>query len=475
MQSWVPKNYQLEAAKFMVSRGVAGLFLDPGLGKTSVTLAAFASLKKQGYVGRMLVIAPLRVCYSVWPNEIKKWSQFAGLRIAILHGPNKNARARLNYDVFVVNPEAFSTGKGGSWYENYAAEYVQADMLVVDESTKFKNSQSKRFKSLKNLLGNFKRRYILTGTPVANGLEDLFGQIYLLDRGVALGAYISHFRREHYQPKSSWGGYSEWELKEGHESLILDKIAPFCLRMSSDDYLELPELVENVVSVPIPDTLRKSYEVLEKDFITKIGELDVEAFNSAALSIKLRQICNGGVYGEDGTPIHVHGAKCDALESIVEEAGKPVLCAYQFVHDVHRIREHFGYEVPYIGGGVSERRASELIDDFNAGKIPLLLAHPASAGHGLNLQEQSNHVVFFGLPWSLEEYDQFIRRVHRQGNPNSHVFLHILLIENTLEQGMAKALSSKDRTQKAFFSAIKDYYTQPMTSPTMPVTSVSAS
>lgn len=458
MVSWTPKKYQLEAVKFMIARGVAGLFLDPGLGKTSVTLAAFKLLKEQGYVRRMLVVAPLRVCYSVWPQEVKKWADFHGLRCTVLHGADKNARARLPYDIFVVNPEAFSTGKGGSWYQHYAADYVKADMLVVDESTRFKNSQSKRFKSLKALLDTFKRRYILTGTPMPNSYEDLFGQVYLLDRGAALGQYITHFRREHYQARNTWGGYTEWEMKPGHDKEILNKIAPFCLRMSSDDYLELPELVENVIGVDLPAPVRKAYDRLEKDFVAELSGMDVEAFSAASLSTKLRQLCNGGVYNAEGEAVHAHDAKCEVLESIVEEAGKPVLCAYQFRHDIERIRRHFRYDVPYIGGGVNERKAAELIDQFNAGAIPLLLAHPASAGHGLNLQEQSNHVVFFGLPWSLEEYDQFIRRVHRQGNPNTHVFLHIILANDTVEQGMLQALGSKDRSQKAFFDAVKAYY-----------------
>lgn len=458
MVSWAPKNYQREAVKFMIARGVAGLFLDPGLGKTSVTLAAFKLLKEQGYVRRMLVIAPLRVCYSVWPQEVKKWADFNGLRCVVLHGKDKKARARVNADIFIVNPEAFSTGEGGSWYQHYAADYVKADMLVVDESTRFKNSQSKRFKSLKAILDTFKRRYILTGTPMPNSYEDLFGQIYLLDRGAALGAYITHFRRQHYQQRNVFGGYAEWELKPGHDKEILNKIAPFCLRMSSDDYLELPELIQNVVNVELPPTLRKVYDKLEKDFVAELSGMDVEAFSAASLSTKLRQLCNGGIYDSSGTAMHAHDAKCEVLESIVEEAGKPVLCAYQFRHDIERIQKHFGYKVPYIGGGVNERKASELIEQFNAGSLPLLLAHPASAGHGLNLQEQSNHVVFFGLPWSLEEFDQFIRRVHRQGNPNTHVFLHLILAHDTVEQGMLKALGAKDRTQKSFFEAVKSYY-----------------
>ncbi len=449
---WSPQPYQLKAVKFMIERGVAGVFLDPGLGKTAITLAAFKVLKAQGMVKRMMVVAPLRVIHSTWPNEIWKWDEFRGMTYSILHGPEKKARSRIPADIYLVNPENFQRG-------DPTLPYAECDMLVIDESTKFKNSQSQRFKNLKKHLDRFRRRYILTGTPMPQGYEDLFAQVYLLDRGAALGEYITHFRREHYDARAQYGGYSEWELKEGHDKLILDKIAPFCLRMSAEDYLTLPELIENRVEVEMPPEARRVYDALEKEFIAMLSSGEtLESFSAASLTTKLRQVCNGGAYNGERAVVELHDAKVSALADIVEEAGKPVLCAYQFVHDIERIRKHFKRDVPYIGGGVPEKVATRLINEFNEGSIPLLLAHPASAGHGLNLQESANHVVFFGLPWSLEEYDQFIRRVHRQGNPNSHVFLHILTAKDTVENAVVQALSAKDRTQKAFFEAITSQY-----------------
>lgn len=456
-EQWNPRPYQKTAIQTMITRGAAGLFLDPGLGKTSITLAAYKILFNQGYVRRMLVVAPLRVCQLVWPAEVKKWANFHGLKVNVLHGKDKDKLAREEAHIYVINPEGlWSANK--SWYFDYAHKYVQPDMLVIDESTRFKNTKSKRFKVLKKHIADFRRRYILTGTPAPKGYEDLFGQIYILDQGTALGEYITKFRREHFVPVDGSGHIVyKWALKEGHDQIIMDRLAPFCLRMRAQDYLDLPELVQNDVWVDLPDNVRGHYQELENEFFTVIEDEAIEAPSAAAVSNKVRQLCNGGLYTAEGDYVTVHDIKCQALADTMEEAGSPMFVLTQYQHDVKRIRDFMGYEVPYLGGGTSSNDAVKHVTSFNRGELPLLLAHPASAGHGLNLQEVCCHVGMFGLPWDLELYDQALKRVLRSGNPNKRVFLHRYLALNTIEVGMAAALVSKDRSQQALLNYILEY------------------
>lgn len=454
MVEWTPRDYQYETVQFGLEHPAAGLFLEPGLGKTSIMLAIFKILKEKGIVRRALVVAPLLVCKHVWPEEVRKWSNFHGLRVVVLHGKNKNKVARQDADIYLVNPEGLAAG-GRTWYSDYAHKYVQPDMLVVDESTKFKNSGSKRFKSLKKLLPQFKRRYILSGTPMPNGYEDLFAQIYILDLGATLGSYITKFRQEHFR-QIPRGVYSDWELYEGHGEIITDKISAFCKVLKADGLVQLPEItwVDNLVD--LPDTARAHYARIENDFITMINEDVVTAETAPIVGMKLRQICNGGVYVEGGESVEIHKAKCEALRGIVEESGKPVLCAYQFKHDIDRIRDFFGYKVPSMSD--SESLHNSYIKGFNDGKIPLLLAHTASVGHGLNLQESSNRVAFFGLPWSLDEYEQFIKRVVRSGNKHLRAFVHHIVVAGSVEQRMSATIREKDATQQSFLTAIMSYY-----------------
>ena len=448
---WEPHEYQMKAMEMMVSMGAAGLFLDPGLGKTSVTLGAFNILQKQGYVSRMLVIAPMRVCYNVWPAEVMKWEQFGHLKVNVLHGKGKEEALNEAADIYVINPE------GLPWLaEMDRLKRIKPEMLVVDESTKFKRASSKRFKLLKNLLNQFQRRYILTGTPTSQGLEDLFGQIYILDGGNALGQYITHYRRKYFF-QSGFGGYT-YSPREGAEEEIAEKIAGFTLRLKAEDYLELPELVYNEVFVGLPPDVRAMYTELEREFIATIQTEEITAPTAAAVSTKLRQLVNGGVYNEDRDVIEVHNEKVMALAELHEEIGKaPILVLYQFKHDITRIRAHFGEDTPYIGSGVSNNLAEQLCRQFNAGTIPILLAHPASVGHGLNLQGHSNHIAFFGLPWDYELREQAVRRVYRQGNPNTHVFIHDIVAKRTIDQAVARALNRKEGNQASFLNALKKY------------------
>lgn len=449
---WIPEPYQERGVGFVLQSGACGLFLDPGLGKTSIILAATKILKDRKIAGPVLVIAPLRVCYLVWPKERDKWSNFHDLSIEILHGSKKGAALRRNADIYVINPE------GLPWlYNSVNRRFVKKmNMLVIDESTKFKRTTTKRFRLLRKELGQFKRRYILTGTPAPNGLIDLFGQIYILDAGLALGRYITHFREEYcFQ---DFDGYS-YNLRKGAAEKIQEKIRPITMRMKAEDYVKMPELVNKTINVELPAKARRQYWELEKLFITQIADEEITAMNAGASSTKLRQLANGGIYGEDkDTFIRVHEEKVEALWDLVDSLqGQPLLVGYNFRHDVWHNKDK-NKDLEYIGGGVSQKKADALIMSFNAGSLPVLFVHPQSVGHGINLQGVAQHVAIFGGMWDLELYDQLIRRVRRRGNPNEHVFVHHILALDTIDQVMMKALGAKDRTQQGLLNALKEHY-----------------
>jgi SNF2 family DNA or RNA helicase len=444
---WTPHAYQKQAIKFMVERGAAGLFLDPGLGKSSVTLATFKLLKKQGLVRRMLVIAPLRPAYSVWPGEAQKWDEFRELKVSVLHGPDKEDRLKAGADVFVINPE------GLTWLATHKQEEVGCDMLAVDESTRFKHGDTQRFKTLRPMLAWFRRRYILTGSPAPNGLLDLFGQCYILDQGNALGRYITHYRMNYFNP-SGFGGYT-WLPKAGAQEAIYKKLQPLVLRMSGADYLDLPPYISNTVEVELPEEQRATYDQMEKLLLATVEDGVITAANAAAATSKCRQIANGGIYHDGGEKwTNLHHAKSDAVVEIVEElSGKPCLVAYEFRHDLDRLLRVFP-DAPHIGGGVSPRRFREIEGAWNAGEIPVLLAQPQSVAHGLNLQGVGAAVVLLSVPWDLETYEQFIRRVWRQGQ-KERVGVHHIIAKNTIDEIVMKVLVKKDRVQQDLLEALK--------------------
>jgi SNF2 family DNA or RNA helicase len=439
------------------------LFLDPGLGKTSITLAALDTLREQKLMRGALVIAPLRPCYLVWPEEIKKWADFNHLRTAILHGSRKEEALRSRADLYLINPEGLrwlfqkvGTLRSDAW---------PFDVLVVDESTKFKHTNTQRFKELRAPLAKFRRRYILTGTPAPNGLMDLFGQIYLLDLGHALGQYITHYRMKYFNA-GGFGGY-EWFLKKGADKLIYDRIAPLVLRMDQKDYLELPPLIETDHWVELPPEALRVYSDLEVKFIAELNSGKVKAATAGAAVTKLRQVANGGVYLDEVVngkrrSEHLHDAKTDMLVELLEElSGQPTLVAYEFEHDLDRIklalkREGFG-DVPHLGGGVSAARAKAIADDWNAGKLPVLLGHPQSIAHGLNLQKTGRAVIWYSLTWDLELYDQFVRRIWRQGQ-TSRVFVHRILARDTVDVAVLAAIGAKAKVQGALLDALRKYY-----------------
>jgi SNF2 family DNA or RNA helicase len=448
-KKWEPHEYQMETLRLMVQSGGAGLLLDPGLGKTSCLLAAFKILRDRGFVRSMLVIAPRRVCHEVWPLEVEKWANFNDLKVVILQGSGKDKAVRQRADVYVMNPESLP------WFLNKKVyKILPLDMLGVDEATKFKNPRSQRFKLLKSILNTFKRRYILTGTPMPKGLMDLFGQIYIIDHGTALGQYITHYRNKYFD-SAGYGGY-DYRPKEGAFEQIAEKISGFCIRLKAEDYIKLPELIRNPITVSLPDELRRPYKVLEDEFFISLDGKDILAPTSAATSNKLRQFVNGRVYDEDGVARHVHNLKAEALYDLIEQLqGAPALVLYQFKSDIDTIRDFFkDQSIPYIGSGISDGTCRMLCSRFNDGTIPILLAHPDSVGHGLNLQGRSNHVVFYSLPWSVEHFDQALRRVYRQGNPNTHVYIHTIALRGTIDERVAQVLQQDGATQEDFLALV---------------------
>lgn len=470
---WKPHKYQAKAIKFLLERQCAGLFLDPGLGKTSITLGAIKVLKAKGMTKRTLVIAPLRVAHAVWPLEVEKWTDFHGLRVVVLHGSKKDELLKQDADIYVINPEGLSWLLTGKRFQ-----MLRPDILVVDESSKFKHSKTSRFKMLKGVLPKFARRWILTGTPAPNGLLDLFGQAYIMDLGKSLGQYITHYRMKYFTPLDRMG--FKWVPQAGSEELIYEQLRPYVLRLAAEDYLELPKLIDNVITVELPAPARKIYDEMEKELISVLDDGVVfTAPSAAAAYIKCRQIANGGLYktaGPEERPllkkdawVKLHDAKTEALVDLVDELqGSPLLVAYGFTHDLYRLQEAFGKDVPYIGSGVSAAKTQELVRRWNAGEIPVLLGHPASMGHGLNMQGAGNHVCWYSLDYDLELYEQFIKRVLRQGNDREYVMNHLLVAKDTIDEVVMRALHRKQKNQNALLDALKDYRVTRATAPSKP-------
>jgi SNF2 family DNA or RNA helicase len=479
---WKPDAGQKKGAKFLIEHACAGLFADPGVGKTSITYAAFSFLKKRGVASKMLVIAPLRPAYSVWPGEVEKWTDFHGLRVVLLHGPQKEARLASDADVYVINPEGLDWLLGAVEIIDPAGrKKIVADLkrfksfhfdtLAIDELSKFKNTNSGRFKSLKQVVGLFARRWGLTGSPAPNGLIDLFGEVYMLDMGRTFGPYITHYRTKYFNPDFS--GFS-WTIKDGAEKLIYERLKPLVCRLAAEDYFDMPEMIARYHTFDLPEDVRAVYDTLEEDMIASIGKGKViTAANAGAASMKCRQVSSGGIYTTDALEArlaraglvpstkreweNLHDGKTDVLEDLIESLqGSPLLVAYDFQHDLDRIKRRFGRDVPYIGGGVSPKRALEIEREWNAGNLPVLFGHPQSMGHGLNLQDAGNHVAWYSLTYDYDTYDQFNRRVRRRGNTNQHVFVHHIIAKNTFDQIMVWALGHKEKTQNALLTAMED-------------------
>lgn len=452
---WQPHEYQKEAVKFLITHGSGSLWLDPGLGKTAIVLEAFRILKHKGLAKKMLVVAPLRPVYGVWPKEVDKWEQFANYSVGILHGGGKDKVINKNHDIYVINFEGLRwlAGKlnGKTW---------PFEILVIDEISYMKNTQTQRFKTLKPLLNNFDRRWGLTGSPAPNSLLDIFGPQYIIDQGATFGPFISKFRTDYFYP-SGYGGY-EWKLLPDGEQRIYEKLGDKVLRMAALDHLDLPELAYNDIRIDLPEGARAIYEDFEKKLTIELETGNVTAVNAAVAVMKGQQIANGGSYlDQDGTDaarktIHIHDAKTEAVLDLVEElSGQPCVIGYHFQHDLERLQAAFP-EAPVIGSGVVGKALEGITTQWNAGEVPVLLAHPMSAGHGLNLQGAGHAVIWYSLTWSLEIYEQFIRRLWRQGQKN-HIMVHHIIARNTVDEAIMLAIQRKDKTQQNLLNAVRDY------------------
>jgi len=441
-----PHDYQRYAVNHIIDNSAAGLFLDMGLGKTVTTLTAIDELLFLGEVNKVLVIAPLRVAEDTWSTEIDKWDHLKNLRISkILGNPNQRLRAiNTPADIYVTNRENVE------WLVNELFAKWPFDMVVIDELSSFKSSKAIRFRALKKVRPYFKRIVGLTGTPAPNSLIDLWPQVYLLDGGKRLGKTITGYKDQYFRPgrKNGYVVY-EWKLKEGSEETIQSRISDICISMKAKDYLNLPERIDNPVEINLPENAINKYKQLEKELVIELGEDDITAANAAVLTNKLLQISNGAIYSENHEVIEIHEEKLKVLEDIVEAAnGKPVLVFYTYKHDYTRIVKHLK---KYKARGLED---SIDIAEWNKGNIPVLLVHPASAGHGLNLQYGGNIIVWFGLTWSLELYQQANARLHRQGQKET-VIIHHLISKGTVDEDVMKALANKEINQNMLLEAVK--------------------
>lgn len=441
---YVLHPYQEFAKEFMISNPLSALFLEMGLGKTITTLTAIDELLYDCFeIRKVLIIAPLRVANSTWPSEIKKWEHLKLLRYSIVTGNEAERIQALatEAEIYIINRENVD------WLVNKSGVAINFDMLVIDELSSFKSYTSKRFKSLLKIRPYFKRVVGLTGTPSSNGLMDLWAEFRILDFGKRLGRYITHYRNKYFVPDKRNGMiiYS-YKPQEDAEQQIYEAINDITISMKSCDHLKLPELIMNEIEVVLEDKEAERYEDFKKEMVMTIGEEDIDAVNAASLSNKLLQLANGSIYDEDKNYHIVHDKKMEALEQLIEEAnGKPVLIGYWFKADKERIEQRFK---------VREIQSAGDIEDWNKGEILVGLIHPASAGHGLNLQQGGCTLIWFGLTWSLELYQQTNARLYRQGQ-NQTVVIHHIITKNTIDEDVMKALKRKERTQEALMSAVK--------------------
>ena len=434
---------------------MCGLLLDMGLGKTVSTLTAVQDLLMLEDIKRVLVIAPKRVAEDTWSTECKKWDHLNNLKISKILGTLKQRQTAIEIeaDIYIINRENV-TWLVNNYYNNW-----KWDCLVIDEFSSFKSSKSQRFRSLKKVIGRFKRVIGLTGTPAPNNLIDLWPQIYLLDQGKRLGRTLTSYRETYFTPGRSKGYVVfDYRIKPGAEEEIYKRIGDICISMKAKDYLKLPDVVYNEVQVEIPESNKALYKELKKDLIIELDNSDIVASNAAVLSNKLLQMANGAIYDEDKNIVEIHDEKLKKLLDIIEAAnGNPVLVFYTFKHDLKRIQDFLQAEKinsEPIGG-------SDCIKRWNEGKIQVLLCHPASAGHGLNLQYGGHIMVWFGLTWSLELYQQANARLYRQGQKEV-VTIHHIIAKNTIDEDVMLSLKNKEINQDRLIEAVKarvnEYY-----------------
>ena len=448
-REFIPWPYQKDGIKWLLTHMFSGLLMSPGLGKTAIVLSAYKILRKKRMVDKVLVIAPLRVCHLVWPFEVSKWSNFKSISVGVLHGSKKEKVLKEDHDIYCINPA------GLKWLEKMIKQGFLKDnlkwWLVVDESSNFKNGRSQRFKILKKMLKLFWRRTILTGTPAPNGLINLWSQVYILDLGTRLGAYITAFRNEYFYP-SGYLGY-DYRLQDEADQRIYNQIDDIIMHKGSDE-LDLPPRIDNYISVELPPDARETYNDMKRHFIAEFKDDEVIAVNAAVKTGKLKQIANGGLYNENKESIIIHNEKTTAVQELIEGLeGKPLMLFYEYNHDLERIRKAFG-DIPALGEN-NTKKTIKLVNDWNRGRIPIIALHPASAGHGLNLQDSDcSDICWYSIPFDLELYIQAIARVHRQGVRNT-VMIHHIVAVNTIDSRILRILDGKMNVQDALLEELK--------------------
>ena len=440
-----PYEYQSYATNFILTHPVAAVFLDMGLGKSVVTLTAIFDLCLDSFlVRKVLVIAPLRVARDTWPEEIQKWDHLHGLTYSVALGTETERKAALmqRASVFIINRENVQ------WLIEESGLSFDFDMVVIDELSSFKSYQAKRFRSLLKVRPTVTRIVGLTGTPSGNGLMDLWAEFRILDMGIRLGRFITRFRTTHFTPDKRNGQVVfSYKPLPGAEEDIYRKISDITISMRAADHLKMPECVINEVKVKLSAEERQAYDRFKRELVVSLKGEEIDAGNAAVLAGKLSQMANGAVYGENKRVLPIHERKLDALEDLIEAAnGKPVLVAYWFKHDLERLHARF----PTI----EKLDTAESIRRWNAGDIPLAAIHPASAGHGLNLQAGGSCLVWFGLTWSLELYQQTNARLWRQGQKDT-VVIHHIISKGTIDEQVMKALRNKNKTQAALIEAVR--------------------
>lgn len=475
---WSPSGYQRTAQSFLLTNlfhrpeKAGALFLDPGMGKTSIVLSTLKIAKYAGHLKKgVLIIVPIRPMYNTWPAEMEKWRNLNCFSYTFLHEGGKQTLWGPQKDIYFINPE----GLNWLYYELLnglkAGKKCPFDIMGIDESSKFKNPLSKRFDLLSDMLPIFKRRFIMTGTPSPKGLLDIWSQIYLLDEGNSLDSNFYKYRSTYFH-KHPFNEY-KWLLNDFADEIIYNKVAPICLRMDADTYLDMPGIVYNQIQVQLPPKAFRYYKQMEREFFIQLEGLEASAEAAVHASKKCHQIANGRVYEDppeelegpalsrwrrlERRVIPVHKAKQEAIRDLVDELnGKPLLIAYYYQHDLDALRDTFGREFPYIGRGVSNAEAQRLENLWNAGDLPYLGLHPDTGAHGLNLQGVARDLCFYSVFYNTENYLQFVRRIYRRG-VTGKVRAHHLIAKGTVDHAIMSTIGDNAQSQKNFLDAIRDY------------------
>ena len=439
-----PHEYQKRAIEHILNHRYCALWLDMGLGKSAITLSAITELLLSFAFSKVLIIAPKKVAETTWQSEIKKWSDFNFMPFSTIMGTPKQreAAAASNAFIHIIGRDSVV------WLVNHFKDKWPYDMVVLDESTSFKSPSAQRFKALKKVRPKIERLVELTGTPSPNGLEDLWSQIYLLDLGERLGSTLGGYRSRYFQIKEKvFGMFVKYEPKKGADQAVVKAVQDIVLSMKSEDYLKLPDAVYSTQLVKLDEKSRKAYSEMEKEELLNLDETTIEATSAASLMNKLLQLSNGAVYDCNHYYHLIHDCKLEALIEMIESLkGQSVIVFYAYLHDATRITEKIKDARIY--------RGKEELEDWNNGKIKVLLAHPASTAYGLNMQQGGNHIIWFGLTWNYELYSQANARLHRQGQKKT-VFIHHLVVEKTKDEAVMKALERKDKAQDFLIESLK--------------------